>query len=74
MTGCYPERVGRLGVLFPRDTKGLNPDDGGADMVIYTTDSGGAVFSVGSIVWPSCVLVDDGVSKITSNVLTRFLG
>jgi arylsulfatase A-like enzyme len=27
MTGCYPERVGRLGVLFPRDTKGLNPDE-----------------------------------------------
>ncbi|MBQ17277.1 MAG: arylsulfatase [Planctomycetaceae bacterium] len=25
MTGCYPERVGRLGVLFPRDKIGLNP-------------------------------------------------
>ncbi len=27
MTGCYPERVGRLGVLFPRDSIGLNPDE-----------------------------------------------
>jgi arylsulfatase A len=27
MTGCYPERVGRLGVLFPRDNKGLNPEE-----------------------------------------------
>jgi arylsulfatase A len=27
LTGCYPERVGRLGVLFPRDKKGLNPNE-----------------------------------------------
>ena len=27
MTGCYPERVGRLGVLFPRNTIGLNPEE-----------------------------------------------
>jgi len=27
MTGCYPERVGRLGVLFPRNKIGLNPDE-----------------------------------------------
>ncbi|MDP6044776.1 MAG: sulfatase-like hydrolase/transferase [Phycisphaerae bacterium] len=27
MTGCYPERVGNLGVLFPRDNKGLNPEE-----------------------------------------------
>jgi hypothetical protein len=53
--------------------KGLNPDDGGADMVIHEPAGGGAVFSVGSIIWPSSVLVDDGVSRITANVLTRFL-
>lgn len=52
--------------------KGLNPDDGGADMVHYTTPSGGAVFSVGSITWPACVLVDPIVSRITANVLKRF--
>ena len=27
MTGCYPERVGRLPVLFPRDSRGLNPEE-----------------------------------------------
>ncbi len=27
MTGCYPERVGGLPVLFPRDTRGLNPTE-----------------------------------------------
>ena len=55
-----------------RLAKGLNPDDGGADIVTFETPSGGAVFSVGSICWPSSVLVDDAVSKITANVLRRF--
>ena len=54
--------------------KGLNADDGGAEMVVYETPSGGAVFSVGSICWPSCLPVDENVSKITANVLRRFLG
>jgi hypothetical protein len=55
-----------------RLAKGLNPHDGGADLVHFETPSGGAVFSVGSICWPSCLLVDDAVSKITANVLRRF--
>jgi N,N-dimethylformamidase len=53
--------------------KGLNPDDGGAEIVLHETASGGAVFSVGSIVWPSSLLVDDAVSRITANVVQRFL-
>lgn len=53
--------------------KGLNPDDGGAEMVIHETGSGGAVFSTGSITYVSSILVDDNVSKITANVLRRFL-
>jgi hypothetical protein len=53
--------------------KGLNPDDGGGDVVHFTTESGGAVFSVGSICWPSSVLVDGAVSRITANVLRRFV-
>jgi hypothetical protein len=53
--------------------KGLNPDEGGAEMVLYETDSGGAVFSVGSITWPACLLVDPAISAITHNVLVRFL-
>jgi hypothetical protein len=53
--------------------QGLNPDGGGAEMVIHEPAGGGAVFSVGSICWPSSLLVDDVVSQITSNVLRRFL-
>ncbi|CAN5879135.1 hypothetical protein BH24CHL4_BH24CHL4_10090 [soil metagenome] len=54
--------------------KGLNPDDGGAEMVTFDTESGGAVFSVGSITWPASLLVDPAVSAITNNVLRRFTG
>ncbi|MDA1015027.1 MAG: carboxypeptidase regulatory-like domain-containing protein [Planctomycetota bacterium] len=54
--------------------KGLNPDNGGAEIVHFETASGGEVFSVGSITWPACVLVDDGVSAITANVMRRFRG
>ncbi|MGB9754254.1 N,N-dimethylformamidase beta subunit family domain-containing protein [Roseiflexus castenholzii] len=54
--------------------KGLNPDNGGAEMASYTTSSGGSVFSVGSITWPLALLVDPHVSCITSNVIHRFLG
>jgi hypothetical protein len=53
--------------------KGLNPDGGGADIVVYGTPGGGAVFSVGSITWPSSILIDDAVSRVTANVLRRFL-
>jgi hypothetical protein len=53
--------------------KGINPDEGGANIVIHEPAGGGAVFSVGSICWPSSVLVDETVSKITENVLRRFL-
>jgi hypothetical protein len=53
--------------------KGQNPEEGGAEMTIYETESGGAVFSVGSITWPACVLVDPHISRITSNVINRFL-
>jgi hypothetical protein len=53
--------------------QGTNRDDGGAQMVYYDTPSGGEVFSAGSITWTSSVLVDDDVSKITANVVQRFL-
>ncbi|WP_020475190.1 carboxypeptidase-like regulatory domain-containing protein [Zavarzinella formosa] len=53
--------------------KGLNPDDGGADMIIFDTPSGGKVFSVGSINYVASLPVDDHVSRITKNVLNRFL-
>ncbi|HEX2036877.1 MAG TPA: N,N-dimethylformamidase beta subunit family domain-containing protein [Chloroflexota bacterium] len=53
--------------------KGLNPDNGGAEMAYYELPQGGAVFAAGSIIWPSSVLVDEHVSRITRNVLRRFL-
>ena len=52
--------------------RGLNPDRGGAEMVYYETESGGAVFSVGSITYPASILVDETVSRITTNVIERF--
>jgi hypothetical protein len=53
--------------------KGLNPDDGGAEMVKFDTPSGGAVFSAGSINYVASLPVDYAVSRITANVLRRFL-
>jgi hypothetical protein len=54
--------------------KGLNPDNGGAEMVFFETSSGGAVFAAGSICYVSALLVDELVSQITGNVLRRLLG
>jgi len=53
--------------------QGLNPDDGGAHMVIFDTPSGGAVFSVGSIRYVSSLPIDDGISRVTRAVLQKFL-
>lgn len=53
--------------------KGVNPDDGGSEIVHYETHSGGAVYSVGSINWVHSLLVDAPISRITANVISRFL-
>jgi hypothetical protein len=53
--------------------KGLNPDNGGAHLVHFETSKGGAVFSAGSITYPSALLCDLPTSAITANVLNRFL-
>jgi hypothetical protein len=63
---CSPSNVVRL-------AKGTNIDDGGAELSYYETESGGAVFAAGSIAWPSAIVVDECVSRITANVLRRFL-
>ena len=52
--------------------RGLNPDQGGAEIVHFETPSQGEVFSVGSITWPASILVDDVVAGITANVIRRF--
>jgi hypothetical protein len=54
--------------------KGLNPDEGGAHLVLFDTPSGGAVFSAGSITYPTGLLCDPPLSTLTANVLDRFLG
>jgi hypothetical protein len=54
--------------------KGTNANETGADMTYYETESGGAVFAVGSLAWTLSVVVDEGASRITANVLRRFLG
>jgi hypothetical protein len=53
--------------------RGLNRDDGGAHLTIYETASGGAVFAAGSITYPAALLCDPHVSRITANVMKRFL-
>jgi hypothetical protein len=52
--------------------RGLNPGDGGAELVLHEPSGGGAVFSAGTICWPSSLLVDEAVSRITANVVRRF--
>ena len=52
--------------------KGTNPDEGGSEIIIHQPGEG-AVFSVGSITWVPALFTDEKVSKITNNVLKRFL-
>lgn len=59
--------------------KGRNPDGGGAEIVLRESIGSigggtGAVFNVGSITYVASLLVDDRLSRITRNVLERFLG
>jgi hypothetical protein len=75
--GASGHETDKVSAASPRNVnvlaKGTNPDDGGAEMVIFDTASGGAVFSVGSINYVASMPVDEHVSRITDNVLRRFL-
>jgi hypothetical protein len=53
--------------------KGINPNEGGSEMTYYATGSGGEVFSVGSITYIASLPVDETISRITRNVLERFV-
>jgi N,N-dimethylformamidase len=47
-----------------------------ADLVYFTTSNGGAVFSTASIAWAGSLAhndYDNDVSRITANVLRKFL-
>lgn len=74
--GASGHETDKLSAYAPDDTtviaKGTNPDNGGAEITYYETDSGGAVFSVGSITYPLGLLIDDEMTAITNNVIERF--
>lgn len=55
-----------------RLAKGVNPNEGGADMVLFPLGRG-EVFSTGSITWVSSLFPCEEVSIITRNVLDHFL-
>jgi hypothetical protein len=74
--GASGHETDKISPSSPKNVKllaqGMNPDRGGADMVIHEPGGSGAVFSAGSITWPASILVDDAVSQITANVLRKF--
>jgi len=65
VTASSPEGIEHL-------AKGTNPNDGGGD-VVHFKQGRGAVFSVGSITWVSSLFPDANLSRITRNVIERFL-
>ena len=74
--GASGHETDKISPSSPKNThllaRGLNPDGGGAEMVIHQPGNGASVFSAGSINWVSSLLVDEGVSSITRNVLRQF--
>jgi hypothetical protein len=75
--GASGHETDKIGPASPPATtllaRGVNADGGGADMIHVGFDGGGEVFSAGSIVYVASLPVDDGVSRVTSNVVRRFL-
>ena len=75
--GASGHETDKRSVSSPANTvllaKGTNPDEGGAEVVCHEPAGGGAVFSVGSITWVPALFLDPHVSRITGNVLKRFL-
>ncbi len=75
--GASGHETDKISPSSPRNARplarGLNPDGGGAHIVCFETPGGGSVFSAGSITYPSALLCDAAVSRVTANVLARFL-
>ena len=63
----------KLGPLAPPGTvllaRGLNPQQGGADVVYFETPAGGAVLSAGSISFPGSLVLDDNLQVIVKHFL-----
>jgi len=76
MGGASGHETDKMNEFTPPGTrllaKGTNPNEGGAELVTFTTDSGGEVFSTSSISWICSLPIDDGVSRVTANAL-RYL-
>lgn len=53
--------------------KGMNPNNGGADMIYYERSEGGGVFSAGSITFCGALPVDPVISQMLKNVLDFYL-
>jgi hypothetical protein len=75
--GASGHETDKLSPSSPKNARllagGLNPDDGGAQLVHFDTSRGGGVLSVGSISWVSSLPVDEHVAQITENAIRRFL-
>lgn len=70
----YPHVVEEVMFPFP-GMEGTQDPQVRADLVYFTTPSGGAMFSTGSISWCGSLLhndYDNNVSRITANVLRAF--
>jgi hypothetical protein len=75
--GASGHETDKLSAYAPKEAvhlaKGINVEEGGADMVMYELENGGKVFSVGSITWVASLFPDPYVPAITKNVIDRFL-
>ncbi|MDX2004292.1 MAG: fibronectin type III domain-containing protein [Meiothermus sp.] len=83
--GCSGWELDKVAASTPASTeliaRGSNPyaagrttGDRGGFMVYIAHPTGGRVFSGGSLSYISCLATDGTISRITRNVLTRFLG
>lgn len=75
--GASGHETDKISAFAPKETvhlaKGINIEEGGADMIVYELENGGKVFSVGSITWVASLFPDPYVPAITKNVIDRFL-
>jgi N,N-dimethylformamidase len=74
-TNFYQRVVEEVPMGAPDSTGGQQDPAIKADIVYFETPGGGRVFSTGSIAWSGALLAnggDNGVSKVTENVLRAF--
>jgi N,N-dimethylformamidase len=72
LTESYQRCVEEVLFTIP-GTNALNDPHVRADVVYHVKPGGGAVFAAGSIAWTGALGLDRNVSRITRNVLARFV-